>query len=140
MVNVDETTLPPNYHLTTGNKPLNVTLARGENLTDADFGYTEPALGGYVFIDVNGNGIRDAGETAASPACAIELRNAATNALLQTVVSVGATGWFEFTGIVPGSYKVVQVDATGRLHQHDTRYGHGDLRGRRAQGGRTSAR
>ena len=86
-----------------------MTLARAQNLTDADFGYTAPALGGWVFIDLNGNGIHDAGETAGISGITIQLRNAATNALLQTVVSVGASGWFDFAGIVPGSYKVVQT-------------------------------
>ena len=108
-VEVDETTLPANHFLTTGNNPTWVTLARGENRLDVDFGYTMPALGGWVFIDVNGNGIRDAGETAGIAGVPIELRNAATNALLQTVVSGGSSGWFEFLGIVPGSYKVIQL-------------------------------
>ena len=44
-VKVDETTLPANHFLTTGNNPTWVTLARGENRLDVDFGYTKPALG-----------------------------------------------------------------------------------------------
>ena len=108
-VEVDETTLPANHFLTTGNNPTWVTLARGENRLDVDFGYTKPALGGWVFIDVNGNGVRDAGETAGIAGVPVELRNAATNALLQTVVSVGPSGWFDFPGIVPGSYKVIEM-------------------------------
>ncbi len=108
-VKVDATTVPANHFLTTGNSPETVSLARGESQLTVDFGYTAPRLFGWVFIDTNGNGIRDAGETAGIPGVAIQLRNAATNALLQTVNSVGATGWFEFSGVVPGAYKVVQA-------------------------------
>ena len=110
VVNVDETTLPPNNHLTTGNEPLNVTLARGQNLTDADFGYTVPSLVGWVYLDVNLDGIRQPTETTGFAGVRIELRNAATNALLKTVVTIGATGYYQFDNITTGSYRVIQLD------------------------------
>jgi hypothetical protein len=38
-VDVDESTLPPDYVLTSNNEPMTVTIAAGEVFTDADFGY-----------------------------------------------------------------------------------------------------
>ncbi|MFZ1752489.1 MAG: SdrD B-like domain-containing protein [Caldilineaceae bacterium] len=38
-VDVDESTLPPNSQLTTGNEPLTKVLSSGENFLNADFGY-----------------------------------------------------------------------------------------------------
>lgn len=38
-VDVDESTLPPNSQLTTGNEPLTKVLSSGENFLGADFGY-----------------------------------------------------------------------------------------------------
>jgi hypothetical protein len=107
-VKVDDTTVAANYFLTTGNNPSWITLGRGVDRADVDFGYTQTKLAGYVFIDTNGNGIRDAGETSGIAGISIELRNPVTNALLATVFSGGASGWFEFAGIVPGNYKIVQ--------------------------------
>ena len=44
--------------------PYKVTLAGGQTITTADFGYyIEPAaLGNFVWEDLNANGIQDAGE------------------------------------------------------------------------------
>jgi uncharacterized repeat protein (TIGR01451 family) len=39
VVDVDESTLPPSYALTSGNEPMAVTIAAAENYIDADFGY-----------------------------------------------------------------------------------------------------
>ena len=63
VVNVDETTLPAGYALSTGNEPLTVVLASGENRLDADFGYWQPAsICGTVWDDLNKDGVKDAGE------------------------------------------------------------------------------
>ena len=43
-VDVDESTLPADYVLTTGNEPLDKTLASAEHYFDADFGYVHPPI------------------------------------------------------------------------------------------------
>ncbi len=64
-VDVIETSLPPNFALTTGNEPLDVTLANNQAFTGADFGYFEDlvnaSIGNLVWDDINGNGVFDAG-------------------------------------------------------------------------------
>ncbi len=68
-VNVDESTLPVGYTLTTANEPHVKNLAQNENYTLADFGYLPPAvvgqgsIGDRVYYDLNGDGgLDDDGE------------------------------------------------------------------------------
>ncbi|MCP5053357.1 MAG: VCBS repeat-containing protein, partial [bacterium] len=58
---VDESTLPAGVTLTTGNEPLDVTLAAGEDYNDADFGYQQQnaTIGDFIWNDLNGDGIQD---------------------------------------------------------------------------------
>ncbi|HEY1099261.1 MAG TPA: SdrD B-like domain-containing protein, partial [Myxococcota bacterium] len=54
---------PTGLVLTTGNDPLDVNLANGQDYTTADFGYQGPgSIGDTVWFDQNGNGVQDAGE------------------------------------------------------------------------------
>jgi hypothetical protein len=58
-VEVDETTIPAGYTLTTGNNPMSVTIADEEQFLDADFGYQPGACDvvciwvAKAFCDVN---------------------------------------------------------------------------------------
>lgn len=57
-VDVDESTLPVGYSLTTNNEPKTVNLAAGQKYLLADFGYA-PGLGSIgdrVYYDINGDG------------------------------------------------------------------------------------
>ena len=77
-VDVDESTLPPNYQLTTANEPHDVTLSPGEIYHQADFGYYEPfipnpfpgSIGDYVWVDTNKNGLQDEVNTGIPDICA----------------------------------------------------------------------
>ncbi|MEZ4868799.1 MAG: SdrD B-like domain-containing protein [Caldilineaceae bacterium] len=57
-VTVATSTLPAGYATTTNNSPLSVTLAAGQQVTTADFGF-HPAgvVAGVLFIDIDGDGI-----------------------------------------------------------------------------------
>ena len=67
-------------------------------------------MGGWVFIDINGNGVRDAGETAGIAGVTDRAAECGDQrVLIQTVFSGGASGWFDFPGVVPGSYKVIEL-------------------------------
>ncbi|MDW8270403.1 MAG: hypothetical protein RMN24_14680, partial [Anaerolineae bacterium] len=57
-VDVDESTLPPTYALTTANDPLTVTLSTGQAYTEADFGYRGQCPDGTANIAMT-NGVRD---------------------------------------------------------------------------------
>ena len=68
LVDVDETTLPAGAVLTTGNEPLVVALADGEDFNGADFGYQITAggtgsVGDLVWDDVDGDGLFGAGDS-----------------------------------------------------------------------------
>lgn len=63
-VNIDPSSVPAGFVLTTGNVPLNVNLAAGEDFNDADFGYQQQdaSIGDLAYRDLNGNGVFDGGE------------------------------------------------------------------------------
>ncbi len=58
VVNVDESTLPAGYTLTTANEPKTVNLTAGQDYRSADFGYVpgQGTIGDRVYYDINGDG------------------------------------------------------------------------------------
>ena len=59
-VRVDNTTVPADHSLTTGNDPMTVDLASGQSYKDADFGYRQNgSIGDRVWNDANSDGIQD---------------------------------------------------------------------------------
>src|SRR5436190_1261516 len=79
----------------------------GSDLT-VDFGYYKPvSIGDLVWQDTNGNGIQDTGE-AGIAGVTVKLFSGST--LLGTTTT-SASGAYQFSGLVPGSY-TVQVDTT----------------------------
>lgn len=63
IVDVDGTTIPAGFVLTTANDPYRVNLSDDENYVLADFGYQPRAvLYGRVFEDEDGDGVQDPGE------------------------------------------------------------------------------
>ena len=80
-----------------------VTLAEGQDRTDADFGYAPPrfTLGDRVWNDLDGDGQQDADEPGLV-GVTVTLRTAGG----QTVgtATTGANGAYSFTGLLAGSY------------------------------------
>ena len=75
----------------------------GEDLT-IDFGFYQPAaLGDFVWHDLNANGVQDAGEPGIA-AVPVTLLNCAGNPLANS--STNATGFYLFSNLAPGCYKV----------------------------------
>jgi uncharacterized repeat protein (TIGR01451 family) len=60
----------------------------------------QPTLAGFVYIDANGNGLRDAGSDPAIAGATLRLLNAATGALVATTTTDGS-GAYAFTGLDP---------------------------------------
>jgi SdrD B-like domain/Prealbumin-like fold domain len=94
-----------------------VTLTSGE--VDDGNNFVEEktmAIGNVLFIDTNGNGVRDASETAAPPSTTVQLIFDANNngaidgtegtAGFFTTTSNATTGAYAFTGLQPGQYIV----------------------------------
>jgi len=64
-----------------------------------------------VNVDVNGNGIKDAVDTNGIADATIVLRNAASN-VVATVVTP-ASGAFSFANLPPGTYTLIETNASG---------------------------
>jgi len=126
-VAVDETTIPVGYTRTLvnapGSNPANdsnpnpatvILPLNTSSDTTIDFGYVPPAsgsIGDFVWHDLNGNGIQDAGEPGID-GVKVTLKNAGGTVLQSTTTSGG--GKYLFTGLTAGTYSVV-VDDTSLL-------------------------
>lgn len=89
---------------TTTLKSANVTLISGQNNTTFDGGFYQFAsIGDYIWEDVNGNGIQDAGEPPVS-GVTVRLLNSAGTQIGSTVTD--ASGFYTFTSLVPGGYTI----------------------------------
>jgi len=95
----------------TGSAASAVLAAGGTDQT-LDFGFVLPlAVGDYVFVDTNGNGIQDAGDT---PIAGITVRlltaggAPVTDAagIVVAAVVTGANGAYHFDNLLPGSYAI----------------------------------
>ena len=91
------------------------SLSAGEqNLTvDAGLVPRPASLGDKVFVDNNGNGIQDAGDTPV-PGVGVTLYSNGTVVATTTTASSGTgIGCYSFTGLAPGSYYVVFTAPVG---------------------------
>ncbi|WP_185155406.1 SdrD B-like domain-containing protein [Rudanella paleaurantiibacter] len=83
-----------------------ISLTAGENNPTVDAGLVPllASLGDYVWIDSNGNGQQDAGETGV-PNVAVQLFTATGTPVGSTTTNT--SGFYSFTGLTAGSYYVV---------------------------------
>ncbi|MEL7428333.1 MAG: SdrD B-like domain-containing protein, partial [Bacteroidota bacterium] len=92
---------------TTGESQV-VVLSSGENNPTIDAGYYEnAALGDFVWLDDNANGIQDAGEPGIS-GVTVNLLDDNGNQIGTTTTD--GNGFYAFTGLTPGDY-VVEFEA-----------------------------
>ena len=94
--------------------PAVVTLPNDASNLTVDFGFVSPCaakIGDFVWIDLNGNGLQDAGEPGLAGA-AVTLRRLSDNAILGTVIT-GPDGVYTFMGLCGGQYKVEIVPPAG---------------------------
>ncbi|OQX07623.1 MAG: hypothetical protein BWK80_49265, partial [Desulfobacteraceae bacterium IS3] len=85
-----------------------VTLAAGEYNPTIDAGLYVPnavpaSLGDYVWYDADKNGIQNAGESGIA-GVKVNLLSASGGVIASAVTD--GSGWYQFTGLVPGSYAV----------------------------------
>jgi uncharacterized repeat protein (TIGR01451 family) len=117
---VDTDTLPPGGSWTQTDDPdaalddeHTVTISTGEISGSHDFGYHRHSgpysIGDTVYADWNGDGDQDAGEEGLSGITVTLYTNAGAY-ITETVTS--GTGYYIFTGLVTGTYRVV-VDTDG---------------------------
>ncbi len=90
-----------------------VSLNPGETLTNLDFGNQRvlSTIHGQKFNDLDGDGVRDAGEPGLD-GWTIELVDAASGQVIDTQVTMtmnGEPGWYWFDDVLPGDYIVREV-------------------------------
>ncbi|MFN8303093.1 MAG: SdrD B-like domain-containing protein [Saprospiraceae bacterium] len=100
-----------------GGMTATTTLVSGEHDPSWDAGFYIPAsLGDYVWIDDNANGVQDPGELPLA-GVTVKLQDASGNpvtvdadgaAIMNQVTD--ANGFYQFTNLVPGVYKVMFVN------------------------------
>ncbi len=117
-VDLNDATLPNGFELSTPGQFV-VDLSEGEQYLDADFGIYDPScIEGFVFFDLNGNGIQDPedvayiGELVAQPGggATVNLLDADGNLISTTITSDGT---YEFCGLAPGQYTVELIAPDG---------------------------
>ncbi len=72
------------------------------------------SIGGYVYLDVNNNGIMESQELAL-PNVPITLTGD-----MNTTTVTNADGWYEFTDLPPGTYDIIEAQPTAFLDGLDT--------------------
>ena len=119
-VSLDEDTLPATIRTrTTPSNPIDVSLDGTNDDLTADFGYqlNSGTIGDLVWNDVNGDGVRDAGEPGVGNVT-VNLTEAGPDGVLGTGDDVSlpaqttdSSGAYDFTTLAPGLYRV-DVDET----------------------------
>jgi len=95
-----------------------VTLAAGEHNPTVDAGMYIPGvrpagIGDYVWYDVNQNGVQDAGEPGIA-GVTVKLIEPVSGNTIATVTTDGS-GYYAFTGLKPGDYKIAFELPSGYL-------------------------
>jgi len=97
----------------------NVVLTSGIDAVNYDFCEIPHAgISGYVYVDMNDNGIKDPNE---APIGGVTLMLKDANGVpTGATTTTNASGYYEFTGLRPGTYGVGEVQPTGFLDGLDS--------------------
>ncbi len=104
---------------TPGNDVLTTAaLVAGTNGINNNFGELLPAkLSGYVYADANNNGVKETGEAPIS-GVTVKLYDSTGTTVLGTATT-NASGYYEFTNLVPGSYVIKETQPSAYLDGKD---------------------
>jgi protocatechuate 3,4-dioxygenase beta subunit len=99
----------------------NITLASGVVGANNDFGELQPTgLSGFVYVDVNDNGVKDAGDTGiAGITVTLTGTDDLGHAVNLTQVTA-ADGSYSFNSLRPGTYALGETGSDGYLNGQDT--------------------
>jgi uncharacterized repeat protein (TIGR01451 family) len=98
-----------------------ITLSEGGKNLDLDAGVIQAGcIRGFVYVDANDNGIKEAGE-AGIPGVTITLTGTdALNNAVNRTTTTGADGSYEFCNLVPGTYKLTETQPADYIDGKDT--------------------
>ncbi|MEE4247334.1 MAG: SdrD B-like domain-containing protein, partial [Kangiellaceae bacterium] len=114
-VRVDLSSLPPDAVFTAGTNPLPVTLAESEDFANADYGFQvqNSSVGGFVWNDLNGDGVQDMGEPGlADIAMFLDFNNNGIFEAEDIFVDTEADGTYSFSSLSEGTYNVTYLPAS----------------------------
>ena len=77
------------------------------------------ALAGFVYVDANNDGVKDAGET---PIAGVTVTLTGTDDLgaVSRTTTTDATGFYRFPNLRPGTYTITETQPAGYLDGKDT--------------------
>ena len=113
------------YTLTFGApEPHAVSLAAGENNLTIDFGYDGGSIGDFVWDDLDGDGVQDAGEPGLS-GVTVQLFDTGNNLIQSTTTN--SSGIYSFAGVPTGNYYVQFTLPSGYVFSPQDAGGDDDL-------------
>ena len=104
---------------TIGTDFINVTLDSSD-VPNNNFGEVKASLSGYVYYDINDNGLREAGEPGI-PGTTVTLTGTDSNG--QSVnqnTATNSAGYYAFTNLAAGTYALAETQPAGYLDGKDT--------------------
>ncbi|WP_141508950.1 SdrD B-like domain-containing protein, partial [Candidatus Chloroploca asiatica] len=82
-----------------------ITSGELDNTWDAGL-YRPASIGNFVWLDRNANGVQDAGEPGVAGVTLTLTGTDGLNALVTAITTTNASGFYSFTGLLPGVYTV----------------------------------
>lgn len=102
---------PASLILTNPPNPKSVTIASGETKNNINFGYKcglqLGKISGYVYVDENKNGVKDADE---APLSNVTIKLYDKDGVIIGTTLTNASGYYEFSGLIPGIYTIEEID------------------------------
>ena len=94
-------------------KVSNISLGIGASVTGYDFGEVNRGMSGVVFVDLNNNGLQDAGEPGIA---GVQINLTGTDSggnAVTRIAFTSATGFFSFNDLPVGTYELTQTQPGG---------------------------
>ncbi len=99
----------------------NIQLANGVNGMNNNFAELKPAtLSGYVYLDPDNNGIKEAGEIGIGGVTVTLTGMDDQGTPITMVQTTGADGSYSFSGLRPGTYVITETHPNGFIDGQDT--------------------
>jgi large repetitive protein len=118
--------------------PGGLTSTATANITVQDF--APSALSGFVYFDVNNNGVKDAGESPLTGVTITLLTGSGTSATVNQTVKTSDDGSYKFENLSPGTFTIEQTDPLFTIDGRDTVGSQGGTASRTAINGNTRDR